>query len=440
MDSRFATISLFAMVLAMPCVAKCDEADLARAISQLGSDKFAERQEASRILREAGPEAIPQIAAALQSGDAEVRMRAFAVLSEHALSSEAPRSRPARLALAELAAGPPGRVATSAAAALEAVEQLLIARLTAMRAVVGSRRATGIPLAARGEAGDDAAVPSIASLLKANRWYQIQINQGWNGGEEGLALLAELGGIGWLSAESAPITDDSLVHFGRLTNLEQLYLGSSRVQGSGLKNLAPLVNLKYLSLKQLPLDDDDLAGLPAFPELQSLGLDLTEIGDAGLVHLARYPRVNRLWLDGTRITDAGLTQLKSLPELNTLYLAGTKVTGPGLAELQGHAGLTYLSLKHTKFQANGLVHLGQLKQLERLGLDDTNVTDEMLAGLSGLTKLRELWLNSTPITDAGLVHLRGLKDLQVLHLDSTEVTSDGVIDLQRAIPNLSVTR
>ena len=435
-----ALVLLFALGSIAVCHLHAGEPNYAPLVEQLSSPEFAQRQEASRELRDAGAAAIPAVAMAVQSGDAEVRLRAFGILREHALSLEAKRCHPARLALANLSQEKNSRICSAAEASLEAVEQMLIGRLTQLNAIANQRQGgtnfapnpanpTGAP-----------ARPGIVNLLRVNRTYAVQIGQSWRGGDDGLELLCDLGGIGWLSLESSPVTDAGLVHIGRLTDLERLYLGGSQVTGSGLKELAPLANLRYLSLKQLPIGNDDLAALPAFPELQDLGLDLTEVGDAGLVHLARYPHVNRLWLDGTRVTDAGLTHLKEIPELKTLFLAGTKITGPGLAELRDHTGLTYLSLKQTGFGAEGLTHVGQLKQVERLGLDNTNVTDEMLGHLTGMTRLRELWLNSSLVTDAGLVHLRGLKDLQVIHLDSTSVTSEGVLELQRAIPLLHVTR
>jgi hypothetical protein len=419
---------------------RAQEPDLARLVDQLSSAEFSERQEATRALREAGAAAIPTLAQAVQSGDAEVRLRAFGILRDHALALEPQRCHPARLALAELIQEKNGRISSAAQASLEAVEQMLVGRLAQLNAIANQRQSgTNVgPNPANLAPGP--ARPGIVNLLRVNRTYAVQIGQSWRGGDDGLGLLCDLGGIGWLSLESSPVTDAGLVHVGRLADLERLYLGGSQVNGAGLKELAPLTNLRYLSLKQLPIDDDDLASLPAFPELQDLGLDLTEVGDAGLVHLARYPHVNRLWLDGTRVTDAGLTHLKDLPELKTLFLAGTKITGPGLAELRDHTGLAYLSLKQTAFGADGLAHVGQLKQVERLGLDNTNVTDEMLVHLAGMTRLRELWLNSSLVTDAGLIHLRGLKDLQVIHLDTTAVTSEGVLDLQRAIPLLHVTR
>ena len=400
------------------------DAELARQANSLGSDQFAVRQGATRILLSAGPGGVPHLVQAVNAGDAEIRSRAFDILLEHALSRDPHRRAAARGALLELERSGNERVARFAGGAhdraCEAVSAIARIELTQLGALWTSQG-------------------SNTQSWKDMR-CAVQIGEKWKGGDRSLALLPDLGGVTWLSLESAPVTDDCLVHVAKLDMLERLYLGNSRIKGHGLKQLAPLTGLRYLSLKQLPVTDRHLAELPKLPQLQDLGLDSTQVGNAGLAHLGRFPHVNRLWLDGTKVTDDGLEHLQALQELRTLFLAGTRLNGSGLAELRELPALTYLSLKQTTFQPDGLSYVGQLKQIERLGLDNTNVNDDMLADLSGLSRLRELWLNSSQITDAGLVHLRGLKDLQVIHLDSTEVTSEGVLELQRAIPLLHVTR
>ena len=62
------------------------------------------------------------------------------------------------------------------------------------------------------------------------------------------------------------------------------------------------------------------------------------------------------------------------------------------------------------------------------------------AELDHVVHLKRLFLGGTQITDAGLVHLRGLKRLQELEVGNTRVTDTAVRELQRALPNLKISR
>ena len=390
--------------------------DLERWAKELGSDEFQVRQNATRRLIEAGPAAAGTLAKAAEAGDAEVRSRAVKALIEQSLAPRQDQRQSARDALALLADSKEPRAAAAGRLALnilhEATIGLAAAELTRLGATVMPQ---GNP---RGSA------------------YAVQIRQSWTGGDGGLALLADLGNVTWLSIENSSVTDAGLPHIARLTKLQNLYLGDSRLTGRGLAQLAPLASLSYLSLRHLPVDDKSLAELPDFPELQQLGLDGTIVTDAGLPHVARYEDVYTLWLDGTRVTDAGLVHLAPLQSLKKLYLAGTETGGSGLADLHRLPSLALLSLKGVELKADATEHLGQLARLESLTLDDTNITDEQVADLSGLAKLQILGINQTPITDAGVRHLKSLKSLTRVYLSGTQTSQDVFAEVKKSLPRV----
>jgi hypothetical protein len=388
-------------------------------VAELASHDFGVRQRATAELYRAGVEAIPLLAAAAASGDSEVRGRSLGILLAHALSRRAERRQPAEDALERLATSADSRVSAIARGTLEQAYDV-----TSLAAAAELNRL-------------GANVMPVGTFRP--RTFNVQIPQSWSGGDNRLALLADLGSVPWLSLENAPIGDRALPHIGRLTDITKLYLGHSGVTGRSLEALAPLVKLEYLSLKQLPIGDAALARLPDFPQLQYLGLDGTHVGNEGLKQLPRYPRLETLWLDDTEVTDAGLVHLRSLEALRTLYLPGTRAVGPGLADLRRLASLTIVSLKGARLAPDTLKHLARIEQLESIGLDQTNVTDDQLADLAGMKRLRILWLSGTPITDAGLVHLRPLTTLQAVHLSNTEVSSEAAAELQRSLPNCEVT-
>lgn len=390
-----------------------------RLIEELSSSEFAVRQRASSALVEAGEKAIGEIAAAVSTGDAEVRGRAGTVLLVQAFSARSEVKTAARGALGELSLSSQPRVAEVGLEMRRRMAGMAVGELTRLGATVMPVQGT------------------------YDFSFNVQIGQAWTGGDERLAALADLGQVPWLSLESAPVSDAALAQVAKLgasnARLTRLFLGSSEIRGDGLKALAPLTGLQYLSLKQLPIDDERLAALPDFPELQYLGLDGTRVTDSGLAELARYPLLQVLWLDSTPVTDSGLVHFKSLASLRTLYLPGTKAAGPGIVELKHLPNLTSVSWRGVKLTADSLKYIGQLEQLESVGLDQTNVTDDQLADLAGLARLRILWLSNTQVTDQGLEHLKALRNLQIVHLSDTDVTREGATELQRALPNCQVT-
>jgi hypothetical protein len=397
--------------------------EMQRLVRELGSGDFAVRQRATAALGEAGADAIEPLAAAAASAEAEIRNRAQLILLGLARSPKKEARQRSLDSIRRLSRSADARVA-------------FVAQVTLLRIREGASSSAAAELARLG-----ATIWPVQSGPPLT--FHVQLGTGWTGGDERLAILADLGNVPWLSLESAQVSDAALVHVGKLNEsppgLTKLFLGNSGITGSGLPALAPLTRLQYLSVKQLPIDDVRLAALPDFPELQYLGLDGTKVGDEGLKTVAKYTQLQTLWLDNTRVTDAGLGNLKPLVGLRTLYLPGTKTTGPGLVDLRHLPNLTSLSLKATKLAPDSLKHVAQLEQLESLGLDQTNVNDEQLADLAGLNRLRILWLSSTAVGDPGLEHLKSLRGLQIVHLTDTQVSAEGVAELQRALPNCQMT-
>lgn len=400
------------------CKATEPNAAIAALVVQLGSSDFTARQQAAAQLELAGVESIPLLTKTAIEADAEIRARAQTILLANAFSSSAEMREAVRRSIREHGQLLYSHGAGQEQAALRRIREALASAATA-------------ELARRG-----AMVMPVQNGPPLN--YSVQIGQTWTGGNERLALLADLGDIPWLSVENARLSDAALAHIARLTGLTRLFLGSSGISGSGLAQLAPLKKLQYLSLKQLPINDARLAGLPDFPDLQYLGLDGTRIGNEGLKKVASYRQLQVLWLDNTAVTDAGLIYLQSLTSLRTLYLPGTSTAGPGLAELRHLPSLMSLSLKGVKLTSDSLKHVAQLEQLESLGLDQTNVTDDQLAALAGLARLRIVWLSGTQVSDAAVEHLKAIRSLEVVHLSDTQVSSEGAAELQHALPNCQV--
>src|SRR5262245_16909279 len=232
------------MIVILAAAASAFAGDLLQCVSDLASGDFTVRQRATQELQAAGPEAIPLLAQALRSSDLEVRSRSINILLSHALSPQYDRREPALRTLRDLVAGGDSRTAEIARGTLEQVRGVTVSLAASELTRLG---ATVMPV-------ENTDPPQ----------YNVQIRQSWTGGDERLTLLLDLAAVPWLSLENAPVTDAALAHVAKLRSLDKLYLGSSRITGSGLAQLAPLTNLQYLSLKQLPIDDAKFRALPKF--------------------------------------------------------------------------------------------------------------------------------------------------------------------------------
>ncbi|MCI0541006.1 MAG: hypothetical protein L0Z50_37875 [Verrucomicrobiales bacterium] len=133
------------------------------------------------------------------------------------------------------------------------------------------------------------------------------------------------------------LTDEALVHIGKVSTLRELELGDAPITSAGLKHLRSLESLRFLGLGWTKdITDVGMADLVALSYLEVLVLSGTKVTDAGLAQLARLPRLKELQLaDMPQITDAGLLILKSYPQLATIIVSKkTGLTPAGIGEFQ----------------------------------------------------------------------------------------------------------
>ena len=164
--------------------------------------------------------------------------------------------------------------------------------------------------------------------------------------DRAIALIAKLPSIDHLLLTSAPeITDDGLVHFAGMHNLEMVALYSDHLTGVGLAHLRGLRRLKYLSAEGW-IDDASLEHVSKLERLESLYINgVAEITDRGLAQIAKLTNLRFLGLgfgaphtvdiqDHMTITDEGLASLYGLKNLESLDLRTTGVTEAGIDKLQ----------------------------------------------------------------------------------------------------------
>ena len=109
--------------------------------------------------------------------------------------------------------------------------------------------------------------------------------------------------------------DEEMAHIGKLTEIETLRLGDTRVTGAGLSHLRGLTRLKTLWLEGTRVEDSSLIHVAQLPNLEHLSLSRTRVSNDGLEHLIRLVNLKQLYLKNTKVTEAGIFALrKVLPE------------------------------------------------------------------------------------------------------------------------------
>jgi beta-lactamase regulating signal transducer with metallopeptidase domain/thiol-disulfide isomerase/thioredoxin len=254
--------------------------------------------------------------------------------------------------------------------------------------------------------------------------------------DAGLRHVGRLTGLAAIDLLQTRITDEGIVHLAGLKELRFLHLDGVVVANegfgvgdAGLAVLAKLPHLDFLSVSRSNVTDGGMGHLRGHPSIRFLYLGGTKVSDEGLKVIASLPRLEHLSLgaydEGANITDDGLTHLAGLTNLKSLNLSGTEVTNEGLKRLQGLTGLEELNLDETNVSADGLANLAPLgRSLKKLRIYGQVINDEYAEYLGNLTSLEAIEAN-LEFTDAGLEPLSRLRNLKSLSV-SDHVTDEGV--------------
>ena len=105
-----------------------------------------------------------------------------------------------------------------------------------------------------------------------------------------------------VAMEGCDLTEDAFKAFGKMQNLEELWLSDAKMKGEWLKHISALPKLKNLNLMRCDFGDADVKHLTAMPALEDVTLNDTKLGDAGFAELLKRPLLRRLWVDGTKVT------------------------------------------------------------------------------------------------------------------------------------------
>ena len=173
---------------------------------------------------------------------------------------------------------------------------------------------------------------------------------------------------------------------------------------SSLGDIKPDV-LHAISFLGSDISDNELVHVGKLHGLKEIDVSCTQIGDAGLSHLKDLRHLTKLNLSSTKISNYGLSLIPEGAKLRELVLDNTEIGDEALSHICSFTNLRVLSLSFTEISDKGLGHLKGSTTLEKVRLNCTKITDDGLMYLSRLVNLKELWVRSAKVSYPGLVEL-----------------------------------
>lgn len=263
---------LLLAVLASAAAAAEPKGELERAVEQLASDTFLEREKASQLLLDAGGKAIGVLEASLEQAELETMTRVLHLLEVMALESEDSATREAAVAcLTRLAGSRRAAISERSSTVLSAVRReqraAALAQLERLGAKLNERQMLVGP-----------------GFVAAG--YTLEIGVAWRGTLDDLKLLSRIDDVPVLILVGEKVDNAWLEHVAALASLQSLTLKKTSVTAAGIERLKELKELQVLDVLYSPLEDDALASIKEMPQLSLVRLFGTKVTKEAAAKLA----------------------------------------------------------------------------------------------------------------------------------------------------------
>jgi serine/threonine protein kinase len=203
-----------------------------------------------------------------------------------------------------------------------------------------------------------------------------------------------------------PGTDDWLADLAPQTELTHINVlaGPRYLSERGLIHLKPFTKLRRLTMYGRNTTDEwipRLLEINSFSDLEELSLRESGVEGPGLAHLSKFPRLDWVSLNESRVRDEGVAHLANVPKLGYVFLNSTSVGDDALRSLGKCKNLQLLTLRdNKKITDQGLAHLTACKMLRELDLANTEIGDMGLSELAQCKALKRLVITGTRVTKA----------------------------------------
>jgi serine/threonine protein kinase len=174
------------------------------------------------------------------------------------------------------------------------------------------------------------------------------------------------------------VTDALIENIVRIPLLTKLAITDSDISDAGLARLASAANPAFqrLNLSGSKITDQGVVHLGKMPQLMFLTLSKCQVGDSLAPVLSTMTELQHLNLSGTNAGDVVLKSIGNHQKMRSLDLGGTPVTDAGVAHLRRMFRLEFLNLGKTQVTDNCLATIAQMRSLNSVNLYDCNVTKQ----------------------------------------------------------------
>ncbi len=382
------------------------DADIAKAIQDLGSNKFVNRQEAFNTLVGVVAVAIGALEKTASTGNLEISTRCVEALVQ--IAGDKDSFEAALAALERLSADPTSKVANLAKGHVTKLtmtdEDHAVAALTAAGARIFRGR-DGDVFSVRVQRDREMAFLRFLPTLRSVDLFGAGVT------DAGMESLASVKQTSNLSLMQTAVTARGLRHLKEMESLDALSLMDTSITAEGWRTVGDIGSLRRLSL-HFQIDDSQLQLLTSVRQIESLYLSDVLLSEQSAGIINQLENIKRLSLTVTGADDRQCHWLAQIEIPLDLHLSRS----PDIS-VAGWKEFTSTKLKG-------------------MTLIQTPITDTGLAHLGSIDDLEMLFINDAPVTNAGLSHLRELNSLRGLVLHGTKVTEEGVAELQKSLPNL----
>ncbi len=265
---------------------------------------------------------------------------------------------------------------------------------------------------------------------------------------EDLRLIAKIPSLATLKLQATTINDETLRPLHE-TSLEQLELGCTEINGTGLKYLPSsikllelgrcsslnttetgtlaknLTRLRRFNAYQIGFSDSDLHEISQLSELEDLCFQGNRVSSKGMEVLSACKKLNTLMVFDCNVAAEHMRFLSHLPKLTCLFLSCDRITNADISFVGRLTKLKKLSLECLSEQHKPveLGLLSRLSELEFLHLPNSSVADVRF--ITKLTALRELELGKSGVTDQTMCPLFSSRSpLRILNISDTNTGDD----------------